>query len=298
MAHLGARAFDEIGGEVVQTTAFVMTGHIKDYKGTYARLVDTVGENEKRDLFLSGEKRFAAKQENFSKIPGMPVAYWVSENFVRAFSYDSLSKYALPKVGLQTGCNELYLRFWNEVNFNCICLTAKNSDEAFDSRAKWFPCNKGGSFRRWYGNNYYVVDWEYDGKRIKEQNGSYIRNPDYYFKEGITWSTISSGKISMRYSPKGFLFETKGSVCFLKEPDYFNYVFALVNTVIAQEMLTYLAPTLDYHEGPVSRIPVKFPLNYSTMETIEKKVDENIELSKKDWDSFETSWDFEGHPLI
>lgn len=152
MAHLGARAFDEIGGEVVQTTAFVMTGHIKDYKGTYARLVDTVGENEKRDLFLSGDKRFAAKQENFSKIPGMPVAYWVSEAVNRCFEKGlKFDEFASPKQGIKTADKDRFLRFWHEINYERSSIFDSNID-------KWFPCNKGGAFRKWYGNNEYVVN--------------------------------------------------------------------------------------------------------------------------------------------
>lgn len=188
MAHLGARAFDEIGGEVVQTTAFVMTGHIKDYKGTYARLVDTVGENEKRDLFLSGDKRFAAKQENFSKIPGSPVAYWVSENFIRAFENGRLlGEIASSKQGIATADNNRFLREWYEVNVEKILFDCSTHEESKTSPAKWYPYNKGGEFRKWYGNNDYVVNWQYDGAELRNFKKSVIRNPNFYFMPCFSW---------------------------------------------------------------------------------------------------------------
>ena len=284
MAHLGARAFDEIGGEVVQTTAFVMTGHIKDYKGTYARLVDTVGENEKRDLFLSGEKRYTAKQENFSKIPGMPVAYWVSENFVRAFENPKLGEIAFPKTGFTTGDNDSFLRLWFEVGSKQI-------------NKKWFYLNKGGSFRKWYGNDEYVVDWENDGNRIKKAKGSTIRNPEFYFKEGVTWSKITSYKLSGRYSSDTHIFDAVGLTCFPSDKIDLMYILAVFNNKVSCEMMFILNPTLSYTTGAIASLPIA-PEPKELKTEIEIFVRENVELSKRDWDSFETSWDFEGHPLI
>lgn len=284
MAHLGARAFDEIGGEVVQTTAFVMTWHIKDYKGTYARLVDTVGENEKRDLFLSGDKRFAAKQENFSKIPGMPVAYWVSENFVRAFENPKLGEIAFPKTGFTTGDNDSFLRLWFEVGSKQI-------------NKKWFYLNKGGSFRKWYGNDEYVVDWENDGNRIKKAKGSTIRNPEFYFKEGVTWSKITSYKLSGRYSSDTHIFDAVGLTCFPSDKIDLMYILAVFNNKVSCEMMFILNPTLSYTTGAIASLPIA-PEPKELKTEIEIFVRENVELSKRDWDSFETSWDFEGHPLV
>lgn len=202
MAHLGARAFDEIGGEVVQTTAFVMTGHIKDYKGTYARLVDTVGENEKRDLFLSGDKRFAAKQENFSKIPGMPVAYWVSENFIRAFergiSIDSISDFT----GSQhiTANNDKYLRLHWEIDANKVGMGKK-----------WVYYAKGGDFRKWYGNIELVVDWSEGAVQYYKTNStSNLLAEKYRFKEGITYTELTSSVNTFRYLPPVCIFDKKG----------------------------------------------------------------------------------------
>lgn len=279
-------------------------GYIKGYKGTYNHIKLENIENGMPKEFPIMENRFAqVSSENFSKIPGAPVAYWVSENFVNAFLNKKLGDYGKTCQGLATGDNERFLRLWFECDFNEIFWNCFSHEASRLSNCKWYPCTKGGSFRRWYGNLEYVVDWYQDGydiRNFKDKNGklrSRPQNMDLYFKIAYTWSTISSGKFSMRYAPVGSIFETKGSKCFVDDKN-FNYLLGLLNTCVVQEMLTFLAPTLDYHEGPVSRIPIKFPLSYSLMETIEKLVEENINISKTDWDSFETSWDFKRHPLI
>lgn len=293
MAHLGARAFDEIGGEVVQTTAFVMTGHIKDYKGTYARLVDTVGENEKRDLFLSGDKRFAAKQENFSKIPGMPVAYWVSEAVNRCFEKGlKFDEFASPKQGIKTADKDRFLRFWHEINYERSSIFDSNID-------KWFPCNKGGAFRKWYGNNEYVVNWANDGYEIcnfKDENGKMKSRPQnlpYMLKEGLTYTNISSSTFGVRYSPPGFIYDAAGSLIYVENKKMY-YALGLLASNIVLVFTRILSPTMSFEVGQIASIPVYYKPN----STIDSLVKENIELSKKDWDSFETSWDFEGHPLV
>ena len=298
MAHLGARAFEEIGGEVVQTTSFVIRkSHIEDYKGEYCRLIEPTTQQGKEDMFLAGENRYNTDQSNFSKIPGSPVAYWWRSQIFDLFDGTLLSDYALPKVGLQTGENEKYLRYWYEVNKQKIGFGCANSQSAIDSKARWFPCNKGGEFRRWFGNNYLVVDWEFDGKRIKAQKGSYIRNPQFYFKRGMTWSTISSGKLSMRYSPSGFLFETKGSMCFPLDEKNFSYLLGLLNSNVVQFLLTALSPTLDYHEGPLGKTPTIIGKT-SKSDSVDMLVNKSVSAAKSDWDSFEISWDFQCHPLL
>ena len=277
--------------------------HIRVYKGTYnhIKLSNLIKDEHDNDIPVSFpvmENRFAqVSTENFSKIPGMPVAYWVSEAMFSVFMNKKLGEYGKTCQGLATGNNDLFLRLWFECEFDNVFWSCRTHEESFKSTKKWYPCTKGGSFRRWYGNMEYVVDWWKDGQTLKAFSSSVIRNPAFYFRKAYTWSTISSGKFSMRFSPTGSIFESKGSKCFVDDVNFY-YVLGLLNTCVTQEILTVLAPTLDYHEGPVSRIPVKFPLNYSVMQSIEKTVDENIELSKQDWDSFETSWDFERHPLI
>lgn len=277
MAHLGARAFDEIGGEVVQTTAFVMTGHIKDYKGTYARLVDTVGENEKRDLFLSGDKRFAAKQENFSKIPGMPVAYWVSEAVNRCFEKGlKFDEFASPKQGIKTADKDRFLRFWHEINYERSSIFDSNID-------KWFPCNKGGAFRKWYGNNEYVVNWENDGYEIcnfKDENGKMKSRPQnlpYMLKEGLTYTNISSSTFGVRYSPPGFIYDAAGSLIYVENKKMY-YALGLLASNIVLVFTRILSPTMSFEVGQIASIPVYYKPN----STIDSLVKENIELSKKD----------------
>ena len=297
MAHLGARAFDEIGGEVVQTTAFVMTGHIKDYKGTYARLVDTVGENEKRDLFLSGDKRFAAKQENFSKIPGSPVAYWVSENFIRAFENGRLlGEIASSKQGIATADNNRFLREWYEVNVEKILFDCSTHEESKTSPAKWYPYNKGGEFRKWYGNNDYVVNWHYDGAELRNFKKSVIRNPNFYFMPCFSWSLISSSVAAFRYKPKGHIFDVAGMSCFSN--DKLHYLLALCNSSCAMKVLEVIAPTINYQCGDIANIPVIIPDSDEVENHVKELVKDNIDSCKTDWDYYEVSWDFEKHPLI
>lgn len=286
MAHLGARAFDEIGGEVVQTTAFVMTGHIKDYKGTYARLVDTVGENEKRDLFLSGDKRFAAKQENFSKIPGMPVAYWVSENFIRAFergiSIDGISDFT----GSQhiTANNDKYLRLHWEIDANKVGMGKK-----------WVYYAKGGDFRKWYGNIELVVDWSEGAVQYYKTNStSNLLAEKYRFKEGITYTELTSSVNTFRYLPPVCIFDKKGpSIVSVKK---LWYCLGIFGTKIAPLYFAILNPTLSTQVRDVKNLPII--VNGEIEPKIDEIVKENVEICKQDWNDFETSWGFEKHPLI
>ena len=297
MAHLGARAFEEIGGEVVQTTSFVIRkSHIADYKGEYCRLIEPTSQQGKEDMFLAGENWYAADQSNFSKIPGSPVAYWVSEKTIAAFQRGILADIADTKQGFATGDNNRFLKFWQEIDWSTVGLGFESRESARESSRKWFPTNKGGSYRKWYGNNIYVANWENDGSEMRAFSGSVIRNPQYYFRQGITWSSLAGGRLSMRYSPKGFIFESKGSMCYLKDDSYLFYVLATMNTKVVDSMLGILAPTLDYHEGPMSKVPVV--IEYSQKYRIECKAKECVNICQIDWDSFETSWDFKRHPLL
>lgn len=298
MAHLGPRAFEEIGGEVVQTTSFVLRNEFSNgYQGEYCRLIEPTTQKGKEDMFLSAQNRYVSKQENFAKIPGSPVAYWVSKNLLEDFRKGKmLTNFADSVQGLATADNNRFLRLWYECAIRTIFWNCKNHHCSLNSDKKWYPCTKGGKFRRWYGNFEYLVNWQHDGLELKNFKASVIRNPDYYFKKGFTWSTISSGKFSMRYCPTGFLFESKGSKCFINEEQYFFYLLGMLNSYVVQEALLFLAPTLDYHEGPVSKIPVV--IGEEKISEIDTLVKENISNSKKDWDSFETSWDFQTHPLL
>lgn len=302
MAHLGARAFDEIGGEVVQTTAFVSCGRrVADFKGTYVRLVDIVGEWEKEDAYRSGNHRYTAKQENFSKIPGSPVAYWVSENFVRAFESKKIGDYVLARTGMQTGNNKVYIRLWWESVDVDICFYAKNHIIAIESNKKWYPYNKGGEYRKWYGNNEYIVNWENAGEKIMgkaQQEGHHVQDYpiELKFKPLVTWSLITSSIPSFRYKESCINDIAGMSYWDINNNDMLMYILGICNTKIAMIMLNMIAPTINFQTGDISRIPVIKNDNEKSM--IDNLVQENIALSKADWDSFETSWDFEGHPLV
>ena len=304
MAHLGARGFDEIGGEVVQTTSFVMrSSHTKGYKGTYCRLIDGDSEKAKADMFVSGENRYVAEQDNFSKIPGSPVAYWLSDIYYMLFAKrPPLSSSADFCKGLATMDNGRFLRFWDEVDWTKVCVSALSATDGRQSHKKWFAYNKGGNYRRWYGNRDYLINWFDDGKELKDNvvkcygGGSYtkeVRNEDKYFQEGMTWSTLSSGLISIRYSPRGCIFDSKGSMGFAKRGQDIYALTAFLNSCVVQKFLEILSPTIDYNISGLNNLPY-----IKASEDVIDICKECISLSKTDWDSFETSWDFKRHPLV
>ena len=304
MVHLGARAFEEIGGEVVQTTSFVIRkSHIADYKGEYCRLIEPTSQQGKEDMFLAGENRYATDQSNFSKIPGKPIAYWASKEMLEAFDNKILYDVARPRQGMATTNNDLFLRLWHEISFSAMGVGCTSQENALETQRKWFPVTKGGTFRRWYGNFDYVVNYENSGKTIcdyidntpgvKVKSNGRVINRELYFHEGMTWSTIASGPFGMRYVPNGFIFETKGSMCFTSK-ELLYYLLGLYNTSVIQSFLQMVSPTLDYHEGPLGKTPVIIKQS----EEIDQIVRENITLSHNDWDSYETSWDFMRNPLV
>ena len=301
MAHLGARAFEEIGGEVVQTTSFVIRkSHIADYKGEYCRLIEPTSQQGKEDMFLAGENRYASDQSNFPKVPGSPIAYWVSKVFLDSFTNKTIGEVAKPRQGLATGCNDIFIRFWYEVSPQKVEYHAHSIQEAEDASKKWFPYNKGGEFRRWYGNNDYVVNWENNGFEIRhfvDEKGklrSRPQNTQFYFKRCISWSLISTGKVAFRYKPDGNIFDVSGMSCFTD----FNllYLLALCNSPVVDAFLAVFSPTINFQAGDIANIPVS--VDKDKIGTVEKIVSENIHISKKDWDSYETSWDFNRSPLL
>ena len=308
MAHLGARAFEEIGGEVVQTTSFVIRkSHIVDYKGEYCRLIEPTTQQGKEDMFLSCENRYTADQSNFLKIPGSPIAYWVSENFTALFAGKTIRDIAFAGIGMRTGDNDRFLRFWHEIERNKMYCSCANAEEALRVHAKWIPYNKGGEFRRWYGNNEYVVNWENDGKEIKDNTrrvypqlgdnlGWKISNEQYYFHEGITWTVVSSKKTSFRRYYQGAIISNSGQSVISDNTELLDYLTGLLNTNIVADILAIISPTIGFESGYINKIPVIY--NDSKSADIQKLAKCNIKCSRDDWDSFETSWDFEHHPLL
>lgn len=270
-----------------------------DYRMTAIRLVDYCysQRDEKEPEFFNPKNRYTAQQANFSKIPGSPVAYWVSENMIRAFCGNLISDVADTCMGMTTGDNGQFLRLWYEVTFEKIKLNAKDSYEAKGSGAKWFPYHKGGEFRRWYGNNEYVVNWENNGTSLRNFPGSTIRNIHYYFHRAITWSLITSSLISFRYRPFGFIFGDAGPAIFPKKANFY-VLFGLLNTKIIQNISEIINPTINCSSGVVAN----FPYLGEILESQEKKiihiVMDNVKMSNTDWDISETSWDFKRHPLV
>ena len=301
MAHLGARAFEEIGGEVVQTSSFVIRkSHIADYKGEYCRLIEPTSQQGKEDMFLAGENRYAADQSNFSKISGSPVAYWVSKGFLSAFATGkSLGDIALARNGMKTGENGRFVRLWWEVILQGFNPTACDWKEASSSGAKWFPYNKGGEFRKWYGNNDCVVNWQNEGDEIFNHAKADKRNVQDYplelkFKPSASWSLVTSGQPAFRYKENN-LSDIAG-MSFFTEKQELLILLGFCNSKIALEILRILAPTINFQAGDIGRLPI---VDYGVeTETIRGLVSSNIDESTTDWDSSEVSWDFKRHPLV
>ena len=304
MAHLGARAFEEIGGEVVQTTSFVIRkSHIADYKGEYCRLIEPTSQQGKEDMFLAGENRYAADQSNFSKIPGSPVAYWVSKKMLAIYdSGKTLGSEYKTITGSSTGENATFLRLWFEVSTQNVGFNL--ADDYDGIGYKWIPCNKGGQFRRWYGNNEYIINWDNDGTELKafatmKNNGKhwsrFLKSLDCFYHEGVTWSKITSGDFSCRYMPEGYIMES--AACAIMPPHYgIAFMLALMNTKISQAVLRIKNPTINMQASDIMAVPITD--STSKRESIEKMARNNISLSQVDWDSYETSWDFKRNPLV
>ena len=308
MSHLGVGTFEDLNSKVVQSVSFVFQKRIdQNYIGTYNRLFERNGlyeDNNEKALWLrTGTHRYYAQQINFHKIPGSPIAYWISRRLYDAFENGILLKeLAHPKKGLATTDNSRFLRMWFEISAEQMAIGYKSKLSALQSGCKWFPLNKGGEFRKWYGNKQYLINWYDDGHEMKEaiiahyRGGSYtkeIRSEDKYFQDSITWSALTTGQTSFRYSDYGALFDSAGSSMFPVENLF--YLLAFLNSKVSSYILNIINPTLNYGAGSVAAIPI---LTVSTQEEIEQISYRNVMLSQSDWDSFETSWDFARHPLL
>lgn len=299
-------AFEEA---TVPICCFVLQNCKNSNNGKYFKLSEFKGGMEvQRVKVLEGLNDrscgyyYETPLSNFYRIDGMPIAFWASEKMLEAFEeFPTISELAPPKQGLATADNNRFLRMWFEPKLSNIGFGFGSSEEALRSGLKWFPYNKGGSFRRWYGNRDYVVNWENDGEEIKnfrDENGKVRSRPQnlaYYFKPAITWSDITSATFSGRYSEQGFIFDIKGSSGFPNEENIY-YILGFLNSSVSQKCIKILNPTITTQVGDMARIPVMFSQDVKS--TIEELVKENISISKQDWDSVETSWDFEKHPLV
>lgn len=301
MLHLGERAFDSIGGEVVSTTAFVLehgrsTGEVCEY----IRAVPGNSEAEKEHLLketLTGtsDLRFSARPHTLLALPGARLAYWLSPAMTRAFTVGKpLGDVAEPKVGLQTGDNAHFLRQWFEVSRSRTCFDADSRETAATSGAKWFPHLKGGEFRKWWGNQDYVINWEHDGAELWDfRPRSVIRNPDYYFKPAISWSNVSSGEPSFRFYEQGSIFGHVGQAFFPQhdvEP-----LIGFANSSTCRSLLAVLSPTLHFEAGQLASLPIIEATPSQHDGSIARRL---MDIFRDDWNAYESSWGFQTSPLI
>lgn len=302
MLHLGPRAFDAIGGEVVNVTADVVYNGRAACEGAYVRLVDINGSEAKRQKALEAIRNpdcgwfYRRDAETFRQIPGTPIAYWASDALLNAFvNAKQLNEFGKPRQGLATGDNERFTRLWWEPEFAELRFDAGTEEEAFKSGRKWFPYNKGGNYRKWYGNNDWVVAFNRSGSEILATLGNHLPSRHLYFKPMLTWSKVSSGVVAFRFRPKGSLFDVAGTSVFGDEKTL-GYLQGACNSSVIMRVASMLSPTLNFEVGQIATYPII--QNEELEPSVNATVDSCRELSKTDWDSFETSWDFKRHPLV
>ena len=282
MLHFGRGVF---GSDFGTTSFIIQSARIKNYSAEYRRLFKRQGAVDpletKEKWFFDGFGTYYSIQDEFELIDGSPIAYWANSIVRSAFQHGTPMRVAAPpKQGSTTGCNDMFLRFWHEVQ---------------KKEQKWFPCLKGGAYRKWYGNHDYVIDWENNGKRIIAEGRQTIRNADKLFCEGISWSRVTIGASSFRIMERGFFFESASGVCFPNEVNR-KYILGLLNSKVVQAIAEMLNPTATLQSGDLARVPVLKDNN--KFEQVNRLVEDNIKLSMMDWDSYEISWDFKGHPLV
>ena len=290
------------GATVPICTFTLQKGKVEGYKGGYIRLSDFPGADQQAPRALEALANpdcgwfYRTSAQAFAGIPGMPIVYWVTHGVLNAFKNGvPVSSIGQPRVGLQTGENSRFVRQWWEVPLGRECFDCPSIEGSVKSGAKWFPYNKGGEYRKWYGNNDCVVNWENDGEDVKAFSGSVIRNPQAYFKPCITWSKISSGSIAFRYKPAGHVFDVAGTSIFAGGREL-EYLQGACNSSVILQIAGMLSPTLNFEVGQIATYPIL--LDERRESNVCGLVSEERSLSKSDWDAFESSWDFKKHPLI
>ena len=295
MAHLGARAFDSIGGEVVSTTAFVIKKEKSpEYKGSYIKLTDGNSEAEKNAALLSSQfSPHSVSAAELKQIPGNPIAYWISKAGYQAFSLPPMSEVGSTRRGLQTGNKDEFIRNWFECEAENIEWRKLSKEDASNSEAKWFQFNNGGNFRKWYGNLDLVVNWRNDGEDIKKSGKAIIPSESLYFKSAVCWARLTTGNNAFRLHPHGVI-PGDLSPCFYSHE--LDLVMAHYNSKCANYFLNAINPTITKTVGDVARIP-SFAKSNNNLGIV-KNTKELVSSHNRDWDSFETSWDFKSLPLI
>ena len=300
LLHLGSRTFPEIGGEVVQNSSFTFWNKALNDEGKYIRLVNFGKSELKREKLIdtisnsNHHTLFTFDQDKFKLIPGFPIGYWFSERKMNLFNKNYLEDYGEPRQGLATSDNNRFLRFWQETSMDVNVLNNTEGE-------KWYPFNKGGSFRKWYGNQDLLINWENNGeevlayaKKLYKSPTRTIKNIKYYFREGVTFSLTNTNGFGARLSPEGFIFDVQGSTIF-SDGENLNYITALLNSNVASSMMEVLSPTMVTHVGYLKKLPM---IEIDNPETINKLTKKAIELSRTEWDSRETSWNFKQNELI
>ena len=288
MAHLGARAFEEIGGEVVQTTSFVIRkSHIADYKGEYCRLIEPTSQQGKEDMYLRKEGIFFSKVEKYKNIPSVPFAYWISDKMASIFAASKLNTYASVQEGLKTADNDRFIRFWHEIDIT------KSNVVSGDNSKKWVWHTKGGLYRKWYGNNDSVLNYENEGYDLRNYKKASLTGTSNYFLSNISWTRICTGAASFRFTPAGSIPNMAGLSLYCDDPLYF---IGVLNSIVLRECLLIMNPTINYPPGTIAKLPII--RDNTRCPNVTSFAKENICLSKADWDSYETSWDFKRNPLV
>lgn len=297
MAHLGARAFEEISGEVVQTVAWIMRQGRLNYRGTYARLVEPTTQDTKEELFLTRKALSYSFQESFERIPNMPIAYWISDDFRRLFEGgESITKYVSSRDGLTTGKNDLFIKYFWEVGFDRIHFGSKNAEEFWSTKKRFAPLIKGGLYRKWYGNNWFVITYDTQGFEKLSQSGNKLPSREIYFYPYMTWNRIST-RMAFRYCEQGYLFESASLIAFSNTYEDMMYALAFANSVVAQNEMQLINPTTNMLSGYVDSLSLPI-VSEELKERCILLAKRCVERSKEDWDESETSWDFSSHPLL
>lgn len=297
LLHLGTRAFDEIGGEVVQTVSFIIRKNNFEKIGNYIRLVNYNASELKKEKYFDSSNKYKVSQCTFKNIPMNVIGYWLNKNLINSFKNNNIGSVSEAVKGLDTCDNDTFVRLWFEIKFKKIGFDKNGNEETYNN--KWFPYAKGGEFRKWYGNNNHVVMWENDGvilRNLKTPDGkqkSRPQNTRYYFKNGLTWSSINGSSLALRYMSNS-IFGGGGSALF--SSDNLQYILGLLNSKVSSSIIDILNPTLNVLVTDIKNIPLRKEIESS--EIVGNIVNKVIEISKKDWDSFETSWNFKKHPII
>jgi hypothetical protein len=295
LTHLGTRAFEDIGGEVVQTVSFIIRKNLVHlYRGNYVRLVSYNSQNEKKEAFLNCKDRYVSNSDIFFCVPSNMIIYWQSKQFMDNFRNKLVGDMVNSRVGLDTGNNDKFLRLWEEISVEKVLKYAKGIEDIIFPY-KWIPHTKGGTYRKWYGNFEWVIAFDKENYEKLLKSGNHLPSRQFYFREGITWSRISTSNFAVRYTPRGMIFNSACPTAFADDL-VLKYSIGLMNSIIVDTYVVALSPTMNFQAGDIDKVP--FILDDAYMKTVVRLVEDEIILSRFDWDSYETSWDFATHPLV